>query len=723
MNFHKLRHRMAGAASIAIVASAGALMIGGGLASASPPADPPGGTTPVYPHFNNGNVEGIRDTGSDTTFFMVQKIGDLYTSAGLYGCTLNAAATGETLYNSSDTLSGTDEEYYCQANKNIDTTDVNDNWDRTEVTEGVDDVGSGAGQNQLCGASTLSSPLAVDFSRSSKPVTVASSCHEVGTGYAKDGVPIVDFPTVNPASYGTSTFTGGGKNSTQGATGVSYANVNGGNIGKVASGWLPGDLTSGGTLHGYQLTNITDAGNPSVAYEIWCSGTVDDWGQLTNLGGALATSTGSTPGGKGLAIVGVTVSGTTLTLPATATVSDPVTSFPTSGPNAINTGATVWAPGLSTSSLATVVSNTGTTITLSAAPTAGSNVTVDFSTTKVATGSGEPYGLPIRDMGIPTTAGIESSFNGYSEDNFTGTNACASSSPSPGLIAEDPDTSTDTGDNGTPHVALQNNASQIGLFDAADFPITGPTDTNDAANQAIELATTLYFESNGVFNTNPHSAVSDITFNGTTTAFSASQVEENGETPTTQNLLNNIYPTARTLFNIYQTTSVRASTAGFLNWICDSNTYFGKGTDQTTGQNFDNELNTIIGGNFGFIRLTDQSIETSNSPDTGFSAPDGSCGVEATGTLTNNTLTIPDTQWPGGTLPSQLTDGITVVGPDLDFAGGPNPGDTVPTTTSISDSGGTTTIGLSQTDGTTTVTGEQLTFGLPPILSVANPQT
>ena len=57
------------------------------------------------------------------------------------------------------------------------------------------------------------------------------------------------------------------------------------------------------------LTNITDVGNPSEAYDIWCSGTIDDWGQLTNLGGTLATSGGSTPGGHGLAIVGVTVSG------------------------------------------------------------------------------------------------------------------------------------------------------------------------------------------------------------------------------------------------------------------------------------------------------------------------------------------------------------------------------------------------------------------------------
>jgi hypothetical protein len=489
---------------------------------------------------------------------------------------------------------------------------------------------------------------------------------------------------------------------------------------------LPGDATSGGTLHGYPLTSLTDSGNPSEVYDIWCSGSIDDWGQLTNLGGTLATSTGSTPGGHGLAIVGVTVSGDTLTLPASATVPYPVTSFPTSGNNAITAGATVWTPGLSTSSLATVVSNTGTTITLSAAPTAGTQVTVDFSTTKVASGSGEPIGLPIRVMGVPTTAGTESAFDGYAAHGFTGTNACASSAPAPGVIAEDPNPTTDTGDNATPHVALQDNASQIGQFDAADFPISGGTDSNDAANQAIELATTLYYESNGVFNTNPHSAVSSITFNGTTRAFSANQVQENGETPTTQNLLNNVYPTARTLFNVYQTTSVRASTAGFLNWMCDSNTYFQKDGDDNTGMNFENydaELNTIIGGENGFIRLTDQSIETANSPDTGFAAPDGSCGVEAIGSLNHNTLTIPDTQWPGGTLPSQITDGVTVVGPDLDYSGGPHAGDTVPTITNVSDNGTSTTITLSQTDGTTVTSNELLTFGLPPILSVANPQT
>ena len=88
--------------------------------------------------------------------------------AGLYGCTLNGSA-GQTLYNTSDPASATGERGILLpfGSEPVATTDINDNWDRTEVTEGVDDVGSGAGQNQLCAA--LSAPLAVDFARSSKP--------------------------------------------------------------------------------------------------------------------------------------------------------------------------------------------------------------------------------------------------------------------------------------------------------------------------------------------------------------------------------------------------------------------------------------------------------------------------------------------------------------------------------------------------------------------------
>ena len=69
----------------------------------------------------------------------------------------------------------------------------------------------------------------------------------------------------------------------------------------------------------------------------------------------------------------------------------------------------------------------------------------------------------------------------------------------------------------------------------ADFPAP------DFVDQAIEVATTLYIESNGVFNTNPYAAASTI--NGT--SFAGIKVNENGETATTTgNLLGNKYPTA-----------------------------------------------------------------------------------------------------------------------------------------------------------------------------------
>jgi hypothetical protein len=708
MKFHKLRNRLAAAATIGAAASSIALMLGAGVASASPPSDPPGGAVPAYPHFYNGNVEGIRDTGSDTTFFMVQKIGDLYTGAGLYGCTLDNAATGDTLFNSSDTDSAATEYYYCQSNQNIDTTDTADNWDRTEVTEGVDDVGSGAGQSQLCGASTLSSPLPVDFARSSVPVSVNCTANpEVGTGYAKDGVPIIDFPTVDPATYGASTFT-----STETGSTVSYANVNFGEIGEVADGWLPGDNPSG-PYHGQAYTSTagsfsnTDA-NPtnSTVYGIWCSGTINDWGYLTNLGGS----------GKQLAIVGVTVANTgpggdaVLTLPATATTYFPVTSFPTQivAGNAASGGASSYGGSNEIASGSTVSTNSGSSITLDKpATTTGGPVTVDFTTTTaLAEGKGIPYGLPIRTIGVNTSSGTEKIFQGFAGYNASGTNGCASQVPKLTLVATDPNATTDTGDNATAHTALENNASQIGDFDSADFP-------NDEVDQAVELATSLYFESNGVFNTNPYAGTGYVTNGSSTTNYSGSEVQEDGEKPTTQNLLNNVYPTARTLFNVYQPTSVRASTAGFLNWICDSNNYFQKGKDNSTGLNFDNELTTIIGGNYGFIRLTDESQETPNTTKDTYAALNGTCGVEATGNLSGSTITITDSSgWANGltAAPSELADGVTVSGPDLPTA-------PVSTITNITDSGGVTTITLSAPDLEDS-TAEQLTFGLPPVLSV-----
>ncbi len=114
------------------------------------------------------------------------------------------------------------------------------------------------------------------------------------------------------------------------------------------------------------------------------------------------------------------------------------------------------------------------------------------------------------------------------------------------------------------------------------------------------MATSLYYESNGVYTTSPYSY--SATINGQ--QYSGSKLTLNGKTPSNANVLNNLYPTARTLFNIYNTNTVRASTAGFSNWLCDSQSAITKGADNSTGINFDTELTTTI-GSFGFIRLTD----------------------------------------------------------------------------------------------------------------------
>ena len=229
MQKHKLRTSVVRAAAVGAAALSAVLIVGGGVASASIPPDPQGGATPVAPHFYNGNVEGIRDAGSDTTFFMMQRLGDLYTGAGLYGCTTNTTA-GQTLFNSGETSTASNINFFCQAGQNVSTTDVNDNWDRTEVTQGVDLVGSGGGQNQLCQATPT--PLPVDFSRSSKPAGTACS-DMVQTGYAKDGVDTLTYP-VNATAIGTGV-----------AATAPYSTMNGGVVGPVGNGWLPGDPNGG----------------------------------------------------------------------------------------------------------------------------------------------------------------------------------------------------------------------------------------------------------------------------------------------------------------------------------------------------------------------------------------------------------------------------------------------------------------------------------------------
>ena len=567
-----LRRRLTIAGTVGVTALIATLGLGAGVASAVP-ADPGTG----YPSFNNGVVNGIRDTGSDTTFYMMQKIGDLYTSAGLYGCTLNSAG-GQALFSgvTNTVLNPAPAQAYCRASDNVSTTDTADNWNRTEVTEGVDDVGSGAGQNQLCGSSDLNSPLPVDFSRSSKPVgTLPSGCTEVGTGYAKDSAPAVAFQ-INPHSFGTP------------ASGSPYASVNGGVIGDLDLGWLPGDPAAGpytGTAFANVSNNDNGGAAASTAYRLWCatdSTQITDWGQLTNLG-------------PNLVLPNVTLNGTTtatlsFALPAGLSGSYPVTDLTTSGNLPSGTTATA----------------SGTTLTLSQAATGTGTDQLKLATgVAQPVGSGGKIGVQVRIMGVNTASGTEATFQSFAESGVSGSasgNGCSSNVDS--NAATDPNPATATGDNAGQHIALENNASQISSYASADWP-------SDPGDTAVEVASTLYYESNGVYTSNPFA--NSAVVNGT--KFSATKLTENGKSPTSPNVLNNLYPTSRTLFNIYNPATVRGSTGGFINWLCDSQSAITKQVDNNTGVNFDSELTSII-GSFGFIRLTDASSVASggNTP-------------------------------------------------------------------------------------------------------------
>jgi hypothetical protein len=573
MKPRKLRRGIAFASSLGAAAMSVTLLLGVGLAgtasaATAPPPFPGQAGAPVagfglYPNWlptasGNDPVSNIDvSEGSDTTLFVMQTISDLYSQAGIapFACSITAAANSD-----------------CQqpggsvTNPNNTQSDETDNFSGTEELQGTNDVGSGNGQDELCGTANPHSPTenpasTVDYARSSKPVSLSTCPSGVELGFAKDSVVAVDFQAINPGLYGSPT---GYTSQVDAACGVageypSFAASNGAlvctsfpsaGIGPVADGWLPTDPTNCGTgggpaCSGTPFTDIDNTpvgggtGATSVAYRLFCQhGTsatpntsqITDWGQLTNLNAA-------------------------------------------GGP---------YLPG-----------------------------------------DGVPIGVPIRIIGINSGSGTVSTFYNFAQSGIgtpgagepatdcAGGSGTVSSNDVNVNAASGADPEANQGPPGTnfvqnPEVSLENDANQIGDFANANWP-------NDAADEATDIATSLYSMSYGAYGSNPNAEVASIESGtipaGDPSTFTAKILTANGKSASVATERSNAYPMSRTLFNIYQSTTVKASVGGFLNWLCDSNSSIQKGTDHIDGGNFDTDLTNIINGQYGYSRNTDATSE------------------------------------------------------------------------------------------------------------------
>jgi hypothetical protein len=619
MKPRKLRRGFALASSLGVAAMSVSLLLGVGMAgtasAATIPAFPgqvgsPNASAPVpafdtYPWWLPENTvtgaDPISNTdlseGSDTTLYVMQAISDLYAQAGISPFSCSIAATANSVCQQ-PTVS--------TPNPNNTQSDETDNFSGTQELQGTNDVGSGNGQSELC-SSNPSAPAGttVAYARSSKPVSTGTCSTGIELGFAKDAVVGVDFQTINPGLYGTPSGYLGQTDPQCSSNGAgfypSYSASNGtvtctkfpsAGIGPVADGWLPTDPTNCGT-----------GGGPA------CTGTA-----FTNI---------SNQGISG---------GTGATSPAYRL-------FCQHGPSA--------APNTSQ------ITDWGQLTNLSAANNGG---------TAQPVGDGAPIGVPVRIIAINSGSGTVSTFYNFAQSGI-GTPAsgepatdCAggvgsvSSSDVDVNAASGPDPDVNQGPPGTnfvqnPEVSLENDANQIGDFASANWP-------SDPADEATDIATSLYSMSFGVFGVNGNASTATIETgtvpSGDPTSFTAKTLQANGVTNTVARERANTYPMSRTLFNIYRTDTVNASTAGFLNWLCDSNSSISKGTDHVDGGNFDTDLTSTINGTYGFSRVSDLTQEvasTTPADNVAGGGVDGTCDAHlsiAAGGISagSNTITL-----------------------------------------------------------------------------------
>ena len=349
-------------------------------------------------------------------------------------------------------------------------------------------------------------------------------------------------------------------------------------------------------------------------------------------------------------------------------------------------------------------------------------------------GQGAPIGVPIRITAVNQGSGTLNGFMNFA-DGVNGSTNCAAKATYDANGAQGPNPQSPQGLSGNPEIALENNAAQVGDFANANWG------ASDAADQAVDIATSLYFISYGVYKTSSVATVASIETNpgvvpaSLPSSFSASLLASDGDYPNTADNRDNAYAISRTLFNIIPTSTVKSSTAGFLNWMCDgggpSGTGAGavspmqaKGPDRFTGVNYDTDLTNIIQGQYGFSRLSDTSAElplTAQSVN-GVANPNGTCAAIATiSSFTSpnqiNLTSLPSEAQVGWTveIPNGYSEKLGVVGTVANgFVG-----DTIDTISAIS--GNTITLTNNYAAGTGSKVPPTLYFpGHPPVTAVTD---
>jgi len=569
MKFRTLRSRIAAGATITMAVLAGTLAVSSGVASANP-SDPTLGSAPQYYSGNNSQI--VRSAGSDTTFYINQQFANLYNESALYGCAVAKTA-----------------DFPCPVNDNSATSDTADNWDRNEVLVGIDDVGSGDGQKQLC--QTEASPDAVDYARSSKP-NLSYCPEEDGQGFAYDGVPEVDFTTINPSAFGPveATFTTGpdsGDATPWYAAADSAANLaaNGNQalVGPVADGWIPGD-PAGGPYSGTAFTNITNnnngGGSKSEAYKLYCvagasNGQITDWGEITNIGPDLVVVDAvTTSGSDQVTIASGAPEGTTF--PSAIANGDEVT-----GTN-IPDGTTVSSGGGTT----TLTLSNDASASDSSAP---GNLTVDIGAGNVLSpGSGVAVGMPMVIAGVNSSSGTD--FTIAKDLMASGTNGTECDTGSGSSESADTDLNAEEIDNTSKPQALENDAANLPSYAQTIFP-------SDAADQATMLASELYYMSEGVLLSNAYARQVSICANGevpqggstpcpssTLYSYGVTKMKENGVAAGSITEGDEALPTSRVLYQL------------FLGYQAAAKNSSGYGSQTVTDASFSSSSNVVTLG-------------------------------------------------------------------------------------------------------------------------------